>query len=184
MTTATTPQTAITSGTWSIDKTHSQLSFRVHHLGISWLRGGFADFDVTFTASEDANHRLSGTTQVNSISFPNEQLHGHLMSPDFFDAQLHPQLTFESENVTLDETGTATVHGSLMLRGITHPITLKGTWTHPIEGMGGDTRFGLTLTGELDRHAYGISWNAKLAGGGDVVGGKVFVDAALELVRA
>jgi polyisoprenoid-binding protein YceI len=183
MTTATT-STAVPTGTWTVDPVHSVLDFRVRHFGISWLRGGFGEFDVQLVAAEDGALRLAGSTPVRSISFPNEQLHGHLMSPDFFDAELHPTLSFESDDVTLTEDGSATVRGTLTMRGTTNPIELTGRWHGPIEGMAGDTRIGIELSGEVDRTAYGISWAATLAGGQDVVGGKVLVSAELELVRA
>lgn len=174
----------IKAGTWTADPVHSVVGFRVRHFGISWLRGGFKQFDVSLTASEEGALRLTGTTPVESISFPNEQLHGHLMSPDFFDAELHPTLSFESDDVALASDGTATVNGSLTLRGTTKPIELTGTWSGPIEGMAGDERIGLELSGQVDRHAFGISWAAKLAGGADVVSGTVKIDTTLELIHS
>ncbi len=181
MTTAT--ATPVAAGTWTVDPVHSVLGFRVRHFGITWLRGGFREFDVALTAAEDGALRLTGSTPVESISFPNEQLHGHLMSPDFFDAELHPTLGFEADDVTLASDGTATVRGQLTMRGTTNPIELTGSWTGPVEGMAGDERIGIELRGEVDRTAFGISWDAKLAGGQDVVGRKVVLDAELELVR-
>jgi polyisoprenoid-binding protein YceI len=174
---------SLPAGTWAIDPVHSVVGFRVRHFGINWLRGGFGQFDVQLQVDEDGM-RLAGSTPVQSISFPNEQLHGHLMGPDFFDAELHPTLSFESDDVQLAADGSVTVRGSLTMRGTTHPIELVGTWSGPVEGMAGDTRIGLELSGEVDRHAYGISWGAKLAGGQDVVGGSVRIDAELELVRS
>ena len=176
--------TPVAAGTWSVDPVHSVLAFKVRHFGLTWLRGGFNEFDVQLTAAEDGALQLAGSTPVQSISFPNEQLHGHLMSPDFFDAELHPTLSFESTDIQLESDGTATVRGNLTLRGTTNPIELTGSWTGPVEGMGGDERIGLELRGAVDRTAYGISWAATLAGGQDVVGAKVLLEAELELVRS
>ena len=182
MTTATT--TPVPTGTWTTDPVHSVVSFRVRHFGINWLRGGFNEFDVKLEATDAGDLTLAGSVPVQSISFPNEQLHGHLMSPDFFDAELHPTLSFESTDVTLAADGTATVRGNLTLRGTTNPVELTGTWSGPVQGMAGDDRIGIELQGEVDRTAYGISWAAQLAGGQDVVSGKVILGAELELVRA
>ncbi len=181
MTTAT--ASPIATGTWAVDPVHSVLAFTVRHFGINWLRGGFKEFDTSLTVAEDGAIALAGSTPVQSISFPNEQLHGHLMSPDFFDAELHPTLSFESTDVTLAADGTATVRGSLTLRGTTNPVELAGTWSGPVEGLAGDQRIGLVLAGEIDRTAYGINWNAKLAGGQDAVAPKVKISAELELVQ-
>ncbi len=182
MTTATV--TPVAAGAWTLDPVHSVASFRVRHFGINWLRGGFKEFDLTLTAAEDGTLTITGSAPVQSISFPNEQLHGHLMSPDFFDAELHPKLTFTSTSVELAADGTAVVRGDLTLRGTTNPVELTGTWSGPIEGMAGDTRIGLEIGGDIDRNAYGISWAAKLSGGQDVVGGIVRIEGEFELVKS
>jgi polyisoprenoid-binding protein YceI len=173
----------ISAGTWAIDPIHSVVNFRVRHFGITWLRGGFNEFDIQLTAG-DEGLKLEGSTPVESIAFPNEQLHGHLMSPDFFDAALHPTLSFTSTDVTLAEDGTATVQGELTLRGTTKPIELKGRWSGPVEDMGGNERIGLELSAEFDRFDYGIAWEAKLTGGHDVLGRTVRIDGEFELARA
>lgn len=184
MSTTTTAPAAIQSGTWSLDPVHSSATFRVMHFGIAWLRGSFPEFELSAEVDDTGRIALRGGTQVEGISFANPQLHGHLMSPDFFDAELHPRLAFESDDVELREDGTATVRGQLTLKGTTRPIELRGTWRGPVIGLGGDERFGLELAGELDRNEYGISWAAQLPGGGDVVGRTVKLAGEFELVRA
>lgn len=176
--------TTIEAGTWTLDPIHSSATFRVKHFGLTWLRGSFPAFDLTATADEAGKLKLEGGTDVDQISFANPQLHGHLMSPDFFDAELHPRLAFTSDSVQLKEDGTVVVDGSLTMRGVTKPIQLTGTWSAPLVGLGGDTRFGLELAGELDRNDYGISWAATLPGGADVIGRTVKIAGEFELVRA
>ena len=181
MTTAT--ALPITAGTYTSDPVHSVVNFRVRHFGITWLRGGFSEFDIKLSAGDDGVV-LEGSVPVEKIQFPNEQLHGHLMSPDFFDAQLHPTLSFRSTDVTLAEGGEATIRGEITMRGVTKPIELTGTWSGPVQGMGGEDRIGLDIAGELDRHDFGIAWEAKLAGGQDVLGRRVRLEGEFELVRA
>lgn len=175
--------TRIPAGTWGIDPVHSVASFRVKHFGITWLRGGFKEFDLALTVGEDGSYKLEGGAPTEAIDFPNEQLHGHLMSPDFFDVQLHPTATFESSDVQLAEDGTATVNGTLTIKGTALPVTLTGTWSGPVEGMGGEQRIGLELSGEIDRDAYGVSWAATLATGQEVVAKAVKIDGSFELVQ-
>lgn len=181
MTTAT--HSPVTTGTWSIDPVHSVAGFRVKHFGITWLRGKFDEFALDLTVTEDGAARLEGSTPVQSIAFPNEQLHGHLMSPEFFDAELHPRLTFSSDEVVLAEDGTATVRGELTMRGTTRPVELTGRWSGPVQGMAGEERIGLEIAGEVDRFDFGIAWDAKLTGGHDVVGRTVRLEGEFELVR-
>ena len=181
MTTAT--STPIATGTWTLDPVHSVAGFRVKHFGLTWLRGKFDDFQLTATVDEQGAVTLTGEALVQSLSFPNPQLHGHLMSPDFFDAELHPRLAFASTEVELSADGAAIVRGDLTLRGTTKPLELRGSWTAPVEGLGGDQRFGLELEGTLDRFDYGISWAANLPGGGDVVGRTIRLEGEFELVQ-
>jgi polyisoprenoid-binding protein YceI len=181
MTTAT--ALPIAAGTYAADTIHSVVNFKVRHFGITWLRGGFSNFDIKLVAGEDGALALEGSTPVQDIEFPNEQLHGHLMSPDFFDAELHPTLSFASQDVTLADDGAATVHGQLTMRGVTKDVTLVGTWSGPVEDMGGAQRIGLELAGEVDRNDFGIAWAAKLAGGQDVLGRTVRIEGEFELAR-
>ena len=180
MTTAT--ATRLNTGTWTLDPVHSVAAFRIKHFGLTWLRGTFRDFALSASVADDGSIALEGSTPVQSIAFPNEQLHGHLMSPDFFDAELHPHVTFSSTSVDLAEDGTATVLGELTMRGVTKPIELRGSWSGPVEGLGGDTRFGLELEGELNRFDFGIAWAANLPGGNEVLAKTVRIEGEFELV--
>ena len=173
--------TRIPAGTWALDPVHSVASFRVKHFGITWLRGGFNAFDLQLAASEDGSIELTGGAATEAISFPNEQLHGHLMSPDFFDAQLHPRIEFRSTDVDLADDGTATIQGELTIRGTTQPVRLTGRWSGPVEGLGGEQRIGLELEGEIDRDAYGVSWQATLPTGQEVVSKAVKLEGEFEL---
>jgi polyisoprenoid-binding protein YceI len=175
--------TKIEAGTWSLDPVHSSATFRVKHFGLTWLRGSFPSFELEAKVADDGSVALEGGTAVEGINFANPQLHGHLMSPDFFDAELNPRLGFTSSDVRLNDDGTAVVSGELTMRGTTKSIELTGTWSPPLEGLGGDIRFGLELAGELDRTDYGISWAATLPNGADVLGRTVRIEGEFELVQ-
>jgi polyisoprenoid-binding protein YceI len=179
MTTAT--STRIETGTWSLDPVHSVAGFRVKHFGLTWLRGKFNEFELQLVVGDDGQYQITGGAPVEAISFPNEQLHGHLMSPDFFDVQLHPRIEFASTKVELADDGTAAIEGTLTIKGTALPVSLNGTWSGPVEGLGGDTRIGLEVTGEIDRDAYGVSWQAQLPTGQDVVSRAVKLEGEFEL---
>jgi len=178
----TTSPARIAAGTYQLDPMHSSAAFKVQHFGLAWLRGSFAELELQATGSEDGAFELVGSTPVASIAFSNEQLHGHLMSPDFFDAQLHPRISFASTRVELDADGTARVAGDLSIKGTTLPVELTGSWAGPVEGLGGDTRIGLELAGEIDRDAFGVSWSATLPTGQAVVAKGVKLEGSFELV--
>ncbi|MCW2926804.1 MAG: YceI family protein [Thermoleophilia bacterium] len=184
MTTATPVATSIPAGTWSLDPLHSIASYRVRHFGITWVRGVVEGFELKINASDDGTVELIGGAPVEKITFPNEQLHGHLMSADFFDAELHPRIEFRSTDIQIGEGGAVTVIGELTIKGQTRPITLKGELTGPVVGLGGDDRIGLELAGEIDRDEFGVSWAATLPSGQDVVARAVKLEGAFELVKS
>jgi polyisoprenoid-binding protein YceI len=169
--------TDLPAGTWALDPVHSTVSFSVKHLLVANFRGGFGSFDVTLDADG-----LSGTVDVASIDVSEPDLNGHLLSPDFFDAERHPQLRFRSTAIRVSGSD-LDVDGELTLRGVTRPVEITGTVsgpvTHPFDGS---SRLGLEFETVVDRTAFGLSWNAPLPTGGFAVGNDVKLYAELELV--
>src|SRR5207237_836123 len=168
---------AIPTGTWTLDKVHSQVGYAVKHAGVSIFRGGLADFDAVL---EDGT--LSGTANVSAITVQDENLAGHLASPDFFDAERFPQVSFTSTALRRDG-DQLVVEGELELRGAKQPVTLSGTITGPID-LGGSDRIGITLESTIDRTDFGMSWQMELPGGGIALENEVKLTADLELVKA
>ena len=170
--------TAVPAGTWTVDKVHSTIGFEVEHM-VSTFRGRFEDYDVQLN-----DGKLVGTVAVPSVKVYDENLEAHLQSPDFFDAQLHPELRFESRDLTIDEDGKVTLEGELTIKGITKPATATGRYVHVEADMGGGERIGLRLETSVDRREFGLDWNAPLPKGGFVLGNDVTLTVALELVKA
>ena len=170
--------TAVPSGTWTVDKVHSSIGFEVEHM-VSSFRGRFEDYDVHLVDGE-----LIGTVSVPSVKVYDENLEAHLQSPDFFDAQLHPELRFESRELAIDEDGSVTLEGNLTIKGVTRPVTAHGRYVHVEADLGGGERIGLALETTVDRRDFRLEWNAPLPKGGFVLGNDVTLKVALELVRA
>ena len=170
--------TAVPSGTWAVDRVHSSIGFEVEHM-VSTFRGRFEDYD-----GQLVDGKLVGTVAVPSVKVYDENLEAHLQSPDFFDAQLHPELRFESRELLIDDDGSVTLEGDLTIKGITKPVTAHGRYVHVEADMGGGERIGLALDTTLDRREFGLKWNAPLPKGGFVLGNDVTLKVALELVRA
>jgi polyisoprenoid-binding protein YceI len=169
---------AIPTGTWTLDKTHSQVGYAVRHSGVSLFKGGLTDFDAVL---EDGT--LRGSAKVASITIQDENLAGHLASPDFFDAERFPQVSFRSTEVRREGDDVA-VEGELEIRGQTQPVTLAGTIAGPVAGPGGNERIGLALETTIDRTAFGMNWQMDLPGGGVALENEVKLTADLELVKA
>jgi polyisoprenoid-binding protein YceI len=170
--------TQIPTGTWKLDPVHSSVGFGVSYSGVGTFRGTFEDFDANLV-----DGRLEGIAKVASVKVDDENLAGHLQSPDFFDAEQHPQLRFVSNTIERDG-GRVSIQGDLTLRGVTHPVEITGTVTGPLENAYGQQRIGFDLETTVSRHDYGITWNMELPGGGQALGDDVVITANLALVQA
>jgi polyisoprenoid-binding protein YceI len=168
--------------TWQIDGTHSEVSFRVRHL-VSRVRGSFGRVSGTIVA--DPASLGSGSVNVEietaSISTNNERRDTHLRSPDFFDAENHPRITFRSTRVVA-RGQEITVHGNLTMRGVTRPVVLEGEMLE-VGGVPGRRRIGFEATTTVNRMDYGVAWNRAAEGGGVVLGDEVQVSLAVEAVE-
>jgi len=168
---------AVPAGTWQADPVHSSVAFGVKHMGVGTFKGGFDTFTATL-----ADRKLSGEATVASVRVQDENLNGHLLSPDFFDAERFPTIRFESS--TLGVEGEQFVaEGELELKGVRKPIQLQGTISGPSPDPYGNERLGITLETVVDRTEFGVNWNAELPGGGPVVENEVKLIAELELVK-
>lgn len=171
-------RTDLPAGTWTLDPVHSSVGFSVKHMLVANFRGGFAAFDVTLDADG-----LRGTVDVTSVDVSEPNLSGHLLSPDFFDADRHPQLAFRSNAIRV--AGDAIeVDGELTIKGVTRPVEIAGTISGPVtHAYDGSERVGLELETTIDRTAFGLDWNVPLPSGGFGLGNDVKLRAELELVQ-
>jgi polyisoprenoid-binding protein YceI len=170
-------QTAVPTGTWTADTVHSGLAFEVPY-AVATFGGEVTDFDVTLTDGV-----LAGAARIASIKVKDEALQGHLLSPDFFDAERYPELTFVSTAIRR-EGDKVEIDGDLTLKGTTKPTTLTGTITGPAVDHFGATRVGFKLQTVIDRTQFGINWNMPLPNGEPALANEVTLKADLTLVGA
>ena len=176
-----TETTAIPTGIWKSDPVHSHVGFAVKHMVVATFRGSFADFDVTL-ANENGEPRLYGAVRVESVEVRDENLNGHLLSPDFFDAERTPEITFTSSEVRADD-GELVVLGKLTIKGVTRDVEARGTIVGPAEHPAGGERIGIELETKVDRTEFGLNWNAPVPSGGVAVQNDVTLTVHLELAR-
>jgi polyisoprenoid-binding protein YceI len=166
------------AGTWVADPVHSNVSFEVGYAGVNTFRGGFKEFTASLSGDT-----LEGSAKVASVDVKDEQLNGHLQTPDFFDAQRFPEITFTATELTREGT-TVRGKGDLTVKGVTSPVTLEGTIADaPATDPFGRERLGLRLESSVDRNEYGVSWNAPNQSGGNYLADEVKLIAELALVR-
>jgi polyisoprenoid-binding protein YceI len=173
----------IATGTWKIDPIHSHVGFSVKHMVVATFRGSFGEYDGSLTAAVDGSPVLRGSVKVDSIAVKDENLAGHLNSPDFFDSAAYPEISFTSSNVTLAEGGQVEVEGELTIKDNTHRVTARGTVNGPHEDIAGNDKIGVELEAVIDRREYGLNWNAPLPKGGFALDNDVKLQVSLELVR-
>jgi polyisoprenoid-binding protein YceI len=176
MTTATHPL----AGTYKADPVHSSFEFAVRHMGVSTFRGSFSDVAATLTDGV-----LEGRAKVESISITSPaDFRAHVLGEEFFAAEQHPEVVFRSISTDLTDDGSATVRGELTIKGITREVVATGTWAAPTEGPWGGQVAALELATELDRTQFGMTWNAPLPKGGNILAEKVTLTVHLELQAA
>ena len=172
----------IPSGTWQADKVHSSIGFNVKHMVVATFRSTFEDYDAGLTVDETGATKLVGVVRAASIVVKDENLGGHLSSPEFFDVEQHPELRFES-TAFREDGDEVVVDGHLTIKGVTHAVEAHGTLTPPHENIQGGLGVGLSLTTVVDRTAYGLNWNAPLPKGGVAVSNDVTLVVDLELTQ-
>jgi polyisoprenoid-binding protein YceI len=168
MSTIATTQSA-PAGAWSADPVHSNVSFEVAYAGTNTFRGSFRDFTATL-----ADGKLEGSAKVAGIDVKDEQLNGHLQTPDFFDAERFPEISFRADGLD---------RGELTIKGVTRPVELTGSISEPNVDPFGRERVGVRLETTVDRNEFGVSWNAPNQGGGNYLGDDVKLIAELAFVK-
>ena len=161
------------AGSWTFAPVHSSADFSVKYL-VAQFRGNFEELDAKL---EDG--ALTGSAKVSSINVKEPNLTGHLMAPDFFDAEQFPEITFKS--TILDIQGDElTLDGELTMKGVTKPVKATGTVQGPTDDFAGHTRLGFTLQTTINRTDFGVSWNADLPKGGKALADEVTLTVELE----
>ncbi|MGH2976063.1 MAG: YceI family protein [Solirubrobacterales bacterium] len=171
----------VPAGTYVVDPVHSSITFAIAHNRVATFRSGFAAYEAKLSGGEKP--RLDGTVNLSSIEIDEDQLKGHLLSPDFFDAGRHPQLRFTSSQLDVAEDGAATLRGELEIRGERREVEASGRFGQLGADLAGNARVGLSLAATVDRRNFGLDWNAELPSGGDVLDYEVSIAVELELIE-
>ena len=172
------------TGTFVLDKSHTEVGFIARHLMVSKVRGRFTDFEGTIVVADDPSESsVEVIIQAASINTNDENRDKHVRTNDFLSTDEFPALTFRSTKVELSSGGDWKVNGDLTVRGVTRPIVLDVQFEGVIQDPWGNQRLGFAATGEIDRNDFGVSFNADLETGGFVVSPKIKLEIEAEAVR-
>jgi polyisoprenoid-binding protein YceI len=164
------------TGTWSVDKIHSSIGFAVDYMA-GTFHGAFSDFGAAL-----ADGVLNGSAKVASVQVKDENLAAHLQSPEFLDAQAHPELMFTSNAINRDG-DRVSIDGEITIKGHTETVEITGEISDPIADPYGGERFGLTLQTVIDRDTFGVSWNNPLPSGKPALSNEVKLIVELQLSK-
>ncbi len=170
---------------WSLDKTHSQVGFKVKHLVIAKTSGKFDKFDgkVWFDGKDFTSGKVEFTADVASINTENEKRDAHLKSSDFFAADSFPTMTFVSTKVSGVDANNFKIDGNLTIRGVTKPVTFDAVLNGVVDDpwTPGGKRAGFSATTFIDRFDFGLHWNNATEAGGLIVDKKVEIAVDVEV---
>ncbi len=177
-----TTATAITTGTWALDPTHTEIGFTVRHI-MSKVRGKFETFEGTVvTAGEVSDSRVDVSVDLSSINTGTVDRDNHLRSSDFFEVENHPTMTFASTGVVEKAAGELVVQGDLTIKGVTKPLELAVEILGEGSDPWGGTRIGVEATGLISRKDFGIDFNIPLEGDKVMIGDKISIVINAEAV--
>jgi polyisoprenoid-binding protein YceI len=169
--------------TFALDPIHSTTSFSLTAMGVSVFRAAFAKIGGELRIADDqATLRVSVTIDSISVREPAE-FRAHILGSDFFAADLHPEASFESDPFEVTD-GEISITGRLTIRGTTHAVQGRGRWSGVLTEPSGKQRRHLTLSGAVDRHEFGMTWNMQLPSGESHLGDIVNVEAELGFVTS
>lgn len=169
---------------WVFDLSHSSVEFSVRHLVVAKVKGRFDKFSgsITYDPANLSAGKVSVTIEAASVNTNEPKRDGHLKSPDFFDVEKYPSLTFESDKIVAGAGNAFEMHGKLTIRGVSKEVVLKGESLGTAKDPWGGTHASFTAHTQITRTEFGLNWNQVLEAGGVLVGEKVDIHLEIELL--
>ncbi|MDN7243335.1 YceI family protein [Planococcus sp. N028] len=166
---------------WTVDAAHSEVGFSVKHMMISKVKGSFGAFEATVEANEEdlQGAMIDFKIDVASINTNNTDRDGHLLSPDFFDAEQHPYITFKASDI-VKKGDEYELTGDLTMKGITRPATFEVEYGGKGTNPWGVEVVAFSAEGKINRKDFGLTWNQALETGGVLVGEDIKISLELE----
>lgn len=170
---------------WEIDAAHSQATFSVKHMMISTVRGHFEVLSGKLHIDEEhpENSWVEAEVDAASINTRDARRDGHLRSPDFFDVEKYPAITFKSTKVTPLGNNQYRVTGNLTMHGVTREETFHADYSGQVKDLYGMQRAAFSVKGKINRKDFGLNWNVALETGGVLVGEDVNIEIDLAAVQ-
>tara|TARA_R110000796_G_scaffold180435_2_gene296992 strand:- start:1062 stop:1592 length:531 start_codon:yes stop_codon:yes gene_type:complete len=168
---------------WVLDPAHSEITFKVKHLMISHVKGAFKTFDASIDGEDFRSSNFNVTIDTGSISTNNDDRDAHLKSPDFFEVDQYPKITFVSKSLKKVDDDEFKLIGDLTIKGTNQEIKLDTEFGGFMKDPYGNEKAGFSIKGKLNRKDFGLNWNAALEAGGVMVGNEIKINAEVQFVK-
>lgn len=171
---------------WNIDPAHTSAEFIARHMMVTNVRGKFTDVSGTahFEPANPTATSVDVTISAASVTTGANDRDNHLRSPDFFDVEKYPHLTFRSTKVESTGNNTAKLIGDLTIRDVTRPVTLDVEFIGTGKNPWGMTVAGFEASTRINREDFGLTWNVALEAGGVLVGKEIKIELAVQTILA
>jgi polyisoprenoid-binding protein YceI len=173
----------LAQGTWTLDKAHTKIGFNVTHMVVAEVEGSFREFDgsIVSKSADFTGSEITFTAKTASIDTDNDRRNEHLRSPDFFDAEKFPELTFTG--VLAKDGSKYKLKGDLTMHGVTKKVEFDVTYAGTID-TGRGQKAGFKIAGKVNRRDYGLNWDNKVPTGELVVADEVEIVCKIEANKA
>ena len=168
---------------WVIDPAHSEITFKVKHLMISNVKGEFKTFQANIDGEDFTTSTISANIDTTSIATNNNDRDTHLKSPDFFEVENYPEITFTSTSIKKVDDDEFKLVGDLTIKGTTKEITLDTEFGGFMKDPYGNEKAGFSINGKLNRKDFGLNWNAALEAGGVMVANEIKIYAEVQFIK-
>jgi polyisoprenoid-binding protein YceI len=173
------------TGDYTLDVSHTRLGFSARHAMVTTVRGQFQDYTghAHIDTANPAASTVAVTIQAGSIDTGNADRNGHLVSPDFFDVENYPTMTFRSTRVEREDASTWLITGDLTIKDVTKPVTIEFESTGSARDPFGNLRVGFEGATSINRKDWGLTWNAALETGGVLVSEKIKLEFDVSAIQ-
>jgi len=173
------------TGDYTIDAAHTRIGFSTRHAMVTTVRGVFKDFvgTASLDTTDAAKSWVKIAIRTNSIDTGSADRDGHLTSPDFFEAEVNPEITFVSTEVERADDTTWLVTGDLTIKGIAKPVTIEFEQTGSARDPFGNLRVGFEGAATINRKEWDLTWNAALETGGVLVSERIKLEFDVSAIR-
>lgn len=172
--------------TWNVDTSHSEVTFSVKHMMVSKVTGHFKLFKATMEIDEEHPEKswVEAEADASSIDTRDERRDGHLRSPDFFDVEKYPAITFKSKKVEPTGDHEYKVLGDFTMHGVTKEVTFNAEYSGTLaKDPFGMRRAALSAIATVNRKDFDLNWNHALETGGVMVSENVKIEINIEAVQ-